>query len=178
LAAVISIIINSFLKNIAYNYKQGINKRRFPEIVTDLNIELLSNTAQNVFASLFLGFIDKKTKVFYYVSAGHITQCLISDNAIKPLPSTGTILGVFDDAAYTCNVIQLNPHDKIILFTDGIIEATHNEELYGYERLESLLLKHNNCDIKKTVKNLYNNAFKFCDGMFLDDVTIMGVSID
>lgn len=75
LAAVISIIIKSFLQNIEYNYRQGINKRRFPEIVLDLNLELLSNTAQNVFASLFLGFIDKNSKssILYRPAIFHST---------------------------------------------------------------------------------------------------------
>jgi len=104
LAAVISIIIKSFLQNIEYNYRQGINKRRFPEIVLDLNLELLSNTAQNVFASLFLGFIDKNSKKLYTVSAGHIPQYIMKENGLVPLESTGPILGVFEDSTYKCAV--------------------------------------------------------------------------
>ena len=177
LAAVISVILNSFLQNIEYNYKQGINKRRFPEIVTDVNSELLSNTAQNVFASLFLGFIDKKTKVFYYVSAGHITQCLLSEDSIRPLPSTGTILGVFEDATYSCNVIPLNPGDKIILFTDGIVEAMNNDDLYGFERLEKLLTSHKEKPIQEIVEKLYEDASLFTENVFLDDVTVMGIEV-
>jgi sigma-B regulation protein RsbU (phosphoserine phosphatase) len=177
LAAVISVILNSFLQNIEYNYKQGINKRRFPEIVTDLNIELLSNTAQNIFASLFLGFIDKKTRVFYYVSAGHITQCLTSEDGLRPLPSTGTILGVFEDATYSCNVIPLNPGDKILLFTDGIIEAANNDDMYGFERLEKLLLENREKPIQNMVETLYNDASNFAENVFLDDVTVMGIEI-
>ena len=116
LASVISTIIKSFLQNIEYNYKQGINKRRFPEIVLDLNLELYSNTAQNIFASLFLGFIDKKTKTLYTVSAGHINQYVIQKEGHIKLESTGPILGVFEDATYTCNVVKhLNKGDKIWL---------------------------------------------------------------
>ena len=63
LASLISVIVKSFLRNIEYNYRQGINKRRFPEIVMDLNVELYANTASDVFATLFLCFIDKKTKI-------------------------------------------------------------------------------------------------------------------
>jgi len=40
-----------------------------------------------------------------------------------PLESTGPILGVFEDSTYKCAVNQLEPGDKVLLFTDGIIES-------------------------------------------------------
>jgi phosphoserine phosphatase RsbU/P len=177
LAAVISVILNSFLQNIEYNYKQGINKRRFPDIVKDLNIELLSNTAQNVFASLLIGFIDKKTNVLYYVSAGHITQYILTQDNIQTIPSTGTILGVFEDATFYCNVIPLNKGDKIILFTDGIVEASKKNELYGFENLEKVLTQNKHKKTQEILEILYQDAYQFANYQFLDDVTLMGIEI-
>jgi phosphoserine phosphatase RsbU/P len=177
LAAVISVILNSFLQNIEYNYKQGINKRRFPDIVKDLNMELLSNTAQNVFASLLIGFIDKKTNVLYYVSAGHITQYILTQENIQTIPSTGTILGVFEDASFYCNVIPLNKGDKIILFTDGIVEASSTNELYGFENLEKVLTQNKDKKPQEILEILYQDAYQFSNYEFLDDVTLMGIEI-
>jgi sigma-B regulation protein RsbU (phosphoserine phosphatase) len=177
LAAVISVILNSFLQNIEYNYKQGINKRRFPDIVKDLNMELLSNTAQNVFASLLIGFIDKKTNVLYYVSAGHITQYILTQENIQTIPSTGTILGVFEDASFYCNVIPLNKGDKIILFTDGIVEASRTNELYGFENLEKVLMQNKDKKPQEILEILYQDAYQFSNCEFLDDVTLMGIEI-
>lgn len=177
LAAVISVILNSFLQNIEYNYKQGISNTRFPDIVKDLNLELLSNTAQNVFASLFLGFIDKKTNVLYYVSAGHITQYILKPTGLQSIPSTGTILGVFDDAQFSCNVVPLNKNDKIILFTDGIVEATRYNELYGFERLEKQLLENKDKTTQQILESLYDDAHNYSNGVFLDDVTLLGIEV-
>ncbi|TYQ15614.1 UNVERIFIED_CONTAM: sigma-B regulation protein RsbU (phosphoserine phosphatase) [Acetivibrio alkalicellulosi] len=177
LASVISTIIKSFLQNIEYNYKQGINKRRFPEIVLDLNLELFSNTAQNIFASLVLGFIDKETKVLYTVSAGHINQYVIQDQNYITLESTGPILGVFDDAAYNCSVNQLNKGDKIWLFTDGIIEVTSKDKIYGEQNMLNLLNSCKNCTLNGTIQKIMKVTQDFSDGICYDDITILGIEV-
>lgn len=179
LAAVISTIIKSFLKNIEYNYKQGINKRRFPEIVLDLNLQLFFNTAQNVFASLFLGFIDKNLKKLYTVSAGHITQYVVkSDSSLTPLDSTGPILGVFEDSGYTCSVNLLEPGDKIFLFTDGVIEASYNNEMFGNDNLLKLLKDHCKDPISSSLERLMESIKYFSKDTFTDDITILGIEIE
>ncbi|MCX7747964.1 MAG: SpoIIE family protein phosphatase [Clostridia bacterium] len=177
LASVITIILKSFIRNIEYNYRQGINKRRFPEIVADLNLELEANTAQNVFATLFLGFIDKKTKVFYYVSAGHVVQYLFNGETVESLPSTGTILGVFPDATYSCNVIPLKKGDKVLLFTDGIIEATSNDKMFGPDNLISILKNSHSKPIQSVTSEILETVSDFADGEFHDDVTLVGIEI-
>ncbi len=177
LAAVVTIILKSFLQNIEYNYRQGINKRRFPEIVADLNTEVLINTAQNVFATLFLGFLDKKTKVLYYVSAGHITQYISGPEGIKPLPSTGTVLGAFDDIVYSCGVHPLKQGDKVVLFSDGILEVSKGERMFGYENVELILNSTKNNSITTVTNKLIKASSEFSGGNFFDDVTILGLEI-
>ncbi|HOP99270.1 MAG TPA: fused response regulator/phosphatase [Acetivibrio clariflavus] len=180
LASVISTIIKSFLKNIEYNYKQGINKRRFPEIVLDLNMMLLSNTEQNVFATLLLGFIDKKSKTLYTVSAGHINQFIIrKDGSHVPLESTGPILGVFEDAMYNCCVNQLYQNDKIWLFTDGLIEASPDEKTppFGEDMLLSLLKKNTDTNLTDTVKKVFQAVKNYSKETFYDDITLLGMEI-
>lgn len=180
LASVISTIIKSFLQNIEYNYQQGINKRRFPEIVLDLNMVLLSNTAQNVFATLLLGFIDKETKIIYTVSAGHITQYIVRiDGSHIPLESTGPILGVFEDATYSCCVNQLCPGDKIWLFTDGLVEATPTEDtpVFGEDSLLSLLKENKDTPLPNIVKKTVQTVKDYSKNTFFDDITLLGIEV-
>jgi sigma-B regulation protein RsbU (phosphoserine phosphatase) len=177
LASVISTIIKSFLQNIEYNYRQGINRRRFPEIVLDLNLELYTNTAQNIFASLFLGFIDKKTKTLYTVSAGHINQYVILKEGYTKLESTGPILGVFNDATYNCSVNHLNKGDKIWLFTDGVIEVSRNDKTFGDENMLKLLQDCKNYSISDTIKKIMQATEEFSDGSCHDDTTILGIEV-
>ncbi|KNY26801.1 response regulator [Pseudobacteroides cellulosolvens] len=177
LAAVIAVILKSFLQNIEYNYRQGINKRRFPEIVADLNNEVLINTAENVFATLFLGFLDKKTNVLYYVSAGHVTQYLFNNEKIEPLNSTGTVLGAFEDATYTCSVHQLSPGDKVVLFSDGILEVSNDDIIFGYKNIEKNLMENNSKPIDVITKELLKASAQYGSNDFFDDVTIVGMEL-
>jgi sigma-B regulation protein RsbU (phosphoserine phosphatase) len=177
LAAVIAVILKSFLQNIEYNYRQGINKRRFPEIVADLNNEVLINTAENVFATLFLGFLDKKTNVLYYVSAGHVTQYMFNNEKIVPLHSTGTVLGAFEDAIYTCSVHQLSPGDKVVLFSDGILEVSKDDVIFGYKNVEKNLMDNNEKPIDVITKELLKASADYSNSDFFDDVTIVGMEL-
>src|SRR5690606_28954676 len=171
-------IIKSFLQNIEYNYKQGINRRRFPEIVLDLNLELYTNTARNIFASLFLGFIDKETKTLYTVSAGHINQYVIKkDGGFIKLESTGPILGVFEDATYSCSVNHLNNGDKIWLFTDGITEVSRDGKIFGDENMLKLLQDCKDCSLSDTIKKIIQVTEDFSDGSCQDDTTILGIEV-
>lgn len=180
LASVISTIIKSFLQNIEYNYKQGINKRRFPEIVLDLNMVLLSNTAQNVFSTLLLGFIDKKSKTLYTVSAGHIDQYIVRKcGSHIPLEATGPILGAFEDSTYSCCVNQLYEGDKIWLFTDGLIEAAPDEETqsFGENMLLSHLKEDTNANLTKILEKVVQSVRNYSNNIFFDDITILGIEV-
>lgn len=177
LASVISVLLKSSIQNMEYNYKQGINRKSFDEIVSDLNIELYANTSQDLFATLFIGFIEKKTKKLYYVSAGHITQLIFNGNDMTPMSSTGTILGIFEDAPYSFSEIQLKQSDVILLFTDGIIEAMRQNLSFGYEGLVKIIESCNDEPINFITKNILNIVINYTYGELSDDVTVLAVEV-
>lgn len=177
LASVVSIILKSFIQNMEYNFKQGTNKKSFTEIVSDLNVQLHLNTSQNTYATLFIGFIDKKTNILYYISAGHITQYAIKGSKLTPLNSTGTVLGIFEEEEYLINELQLNKGDKILLFTDGIVEATCDDMMFGFDRLVNTLYFCKNNSIDNIISCTFNSVTNFTGNEFDDDLTILGVEI-
>lgn len=66
-------------------------------------------------------------------------------------------LGILEDDAFNTNSLefQLNPDDRIILYTDGILEASNDRgELFGRQRFESALLR-SECNIEKVRKGLH-----------------------
>ncbi len=130
-----------------------------------------------MFASLFLGFIDKKTKVLYTVSAGHITQYIVKADRFVPLESTGPILGVFEDSTYCCCVNQLEPGDKIWLFTDGIVEASRNYEIFGVDNLLKLLNNNKDDSLPSVIDKIMKSVRDFSDNTFHDDITILGIEV-
>lgn len=177
LASVITVILKSFIQNVSYNYKQGVNLKSFPEIVSDLNNELYVSTAQNVFATIFIAFIEKKSNKLFYVSAGHINQYVFNDEGIVPLASTGAILGIFENEPYECNELQLKPGDKLLLFTDGITEASLGEKMFGNGRIISSIEDGKSLPMHTLLNNLQSSVTDFCRGNFQDDITLLGLEI-
>ncbi|MEN8908396.1 MAG: SpoIIE family protein phosphatase [Clostridiales bacterium] len=177
LASVITIILKSFIQNIKYTYSSSINNIDLKNIVEELNNVLHLNTSQEVFATLFMGIIDKTSQKFQYVSAGHIRQFLLTKHGISNLDSTGTILGVFEDVKYQSNELQLYKDDKIILFTDGVTEITRNDEMFGNNRIISILNSNKNNSISTLINNIIISMDNFSGDEQSDDTTILGIEL-
>ncbi|NTV77851.1 MAG: SpoIIE family protein phosphatase, partial [Clostridiales bacterium] len=58
-----------------------------------------------------------------------------SNNELLKYTLFGRPIGMFDDAEYTANEILLQPGDRIIMFTDGIVESwSPKHEIFGDDR--------------------------------------------
>jgi len=86
----------------------------------------------------------------------------MKENGLVPLESTGPILGVFEDSTYKCAVNQLEPGDKVLLFTDGIIESpsdssdesSDGNQIFGYENMVKVLESCKNEPISTTIDKI------------------------
>lgn len=58
---------------------------------------------------------------------------------VEEVPVTGPLLGLLDSPKITDAEAQLEPGDALVLYTDGVIEARREHELFGEERLTALL---------------------------------------
>ena len=70
-------------------------------------------------------------------NAGHLPPYLNG----KPVEMEGALpLGVIDDAEFTVTHFQLQENDRLVLASDGIVEAMDEQHrLFGFERLQELL---------------------------------------
>lgn len=75
-------------------------------------------------ASLFVGFLDVRSGLLSYASAGHEAPLLQrADGEGEMLDSTGPILGVGPGITYDEKAVALNAGDALLLMTDGVTEA-------------------------------------------------------
>jgi sigma-B regulation protein RsbU (phosphoserine phosphatase) len=65
---------------------------------------------------------------------------LLRGGEVTPVIENGLMLAVFDSSDYTTTVRPLVPGDRILLYTDGIVEAEDRRgEEFGQERLCALV---------------------------------------
>lgn len=118
-----------------------------------------------------------ETKMFTYASAGHNPALLIRkhDSSVNELSAQGAFLGMYPDETYDEHKIQLEPGDRVVLYTDGITEPTNdNRELYGEERLKACLVDHSEQDIETLIDTVLNDVKSFSGTDVLkDDRTII-----
>ncbi len=105
-------------------------------------------TAGDTFVTAFYGIYDPQTRRLTYASAGHnpprLKRC--SDGSLALLNAAGGLpLGLVPETRYEEAVSQLVPGDQLVLYTDGITEASGPDgTMFGLARLDKVL---ENCSV-------------------------------
>jgi phosphoserine phosphatase RsbU/P len=115
------------------------------EVLTHLNRHLtaLYTSYSDDFVTAFYGVYDPAHRSLTYSSAGHnpprLKRC--ADGSLALLDGgRGLPLGISPTERYRTETFQLVPGDELVLYTDGVTEATNGHgEMFGLERLDAVL---------------------------------------
>jgi len=127
------------------------------------------------FVSLVLLEFDVKGSVIY-CNAGHPRPILMrTDGSVERLDRGGPILGPVPNASYAIGVQCMGPGDLIVLCTDGVTEATaDNDEEYGQERLIHAVRTVRHRDPAAIVDRIFNDVGAFApQSPPIDDQTVV-----
>ncbi|MGY6215944.1 SpoIIE family protein phosphatase [Methylolobus aquaticus] len=141
-----------------------------------VNRALFEDNRQLVFVTTFLGHYDLPTGRLTYANAGHNLPYVVrSDGTPEVLgDSTGPLLAVFDNAEFGDRQAQLGDGDTLVLYTDGVVEASDpGGELYGEERLEALLRSNAAASPEALCTRITETVKQHCVGAPQDDVTLL-----
>jgi sigma-B regulation protein RsbU (phosphoserine phosphatase) len=107
--------------------------------VERLNRIIHESRLTSKFVSLFYGELELSGN-FIYVNAGHNPPVLVREREVVLLRQTGMVLGPSRDAAYSRGFVTLEIGDVLVLYTDGIVEATDaTDEEFGIDRLKRVI---------------------------------------
>lgn len=110
-------------------------------ILRNINTLLYRSTEAHQFATFFLARVDGERLQLSFSNAGHNWPVLIRPGGERVfLEQGGTPLGILEGAGFEEASVKLEPGDRVVMYTDGISEATNREGvLYGEERLCSVV---------------------------------------
>ncbi len=93
-----------------------------------------------MFATLFFGILDPETGELRYVNGGHEPPMLIRNGRIiRHLKATGLPVGALPDACFRADSVIIEADDRLVLYTDGITDATDGAgNAFSKERLMRL----------------------------------------
>jgi serine phosphatase RsbU (regulator of sigma subunit) len=114
-----------------------------PAQVLDGINQVLCGKLENDFVTAGYLFINTAEKNMTYAGAGHMPLLLWREQKQKiyEFREKGTILGQFQDVQYKNVVFALKPGDRIILYTDGIIETSNTAgTFFGFDRFKEFIM--------------------------------------
>ncbi len=116
--------------------------------------------------------VDIPEKKMIFSNAGQQHFFLIRDDKYYPVYREGICLNITDKPKYLNVTFKLKSHDKIFLFTDGLIEITENRTSLTNEQTGSILLDstRNGYALKEIIDEFKKVS---AQQVFLDDVTLM-----
>jgi sigma-B regulation protein RsbU (phosphoserine phosphatase) len=119
--------------------------------------------------------LDPETGELACASAGHPNARLVSAAGVVELAATGLALGIAPDQRYDEARETLEPGSAVVLFTDGVIEARRDGQLYGDERLDRFLEEHRELSAPELARAVVDGAKSFSGGELGDDSAVVVV---
>jgi PAS domain S-box-containing protein len=149
-------------------------------LVGRLNDVICNNTTPDKFVTFCYCTIDTAENRLTYASAGHWPPILFrkSGEAV-PLREGGPPLGIFPNRFYEVPGVQLASGDRLVLYTDGLIEAMNSDEKeFGERRLIELGSRNIELSASELLDVIKKEVLSFCSGSLQDDFTLVVVAVE
>jgi phosphoserine phosphatase RsbU/P len=127
------------------------------------NAILCRDNAASLFATAFFGVLNLRNGTLDYCNCGHNAPVhILASGETSRLTATGLPLALFADRSYTASRIQLNPGDRLVLFTDGVTEALNpTKQEFGDSLLVETLLSSRNLTAAELISRLFVSVDSF-----------------
>ena len=145
------------------------------ELCRRLNRILCDLTPVGKFISFFYAVLDNFENRLTYCNAGHNPPLLVrSDGQSVELKSTGAVLGQFPYWVYEQSELQMKSGDRLLLFTDGLVEACNpSDEPFGEHNVIRIARENAASRAADLMALLINAASQHTDGHFQDDASLI-----
>ena len=107
------------------------------KLISAINSSMASRNENMMFVTFFVGELDLETGDLKYCNAGHNAPVVLRDGIPQVLKTDANVpVGIIADWKYTLQQTVLSPGTILLLYTDGLTEATRADgSLFGEERV-------------------------------------------
>lgn len=147
-------------------------------VATAVHRGLLEASSHDTFLTAFYGVLHRPTGRLVYVRAAQERPLwLKADGQIEALSGNGRFLGMLDPLQLTEYRIQLQPGDRLVLFSDGVPDAVNpTDEQYGYDRLQTAVAESGSLSAQQMTHYIARHVDAWCQNSpAFDDLTLLVV---
>ena len=147
------------------------------------NRRLKKDVKTGMFVALLFAVLNSEDKTLTLCSAGQTQPIHMSSKTAETIlvETQGDTfpLGILDDANYEETLLQLAPGDKVVFYTDGIVEAMNEqEEMFGFEKLQEVIKNSTADGANGLLQDIISSIRDFTgDAPQHDDITVIVVGV-
>jgi serine phosphatase RsbU (regulator of sigma subunit) len=144
------------------------------EFLAAANEVVVDEVASGKFVTMVYLTVDPRTGDVACASAGHPAPRLVGpDGSVTMLPARGLALGIDAPQTYAEVRATLEPGGSAVVYTDGVVEARRDGELYGTERLDALLAARHDLPAGELARAVLAECRSFAGGELADDCAVV-----
>lgn len=169
-AALFMVIAKTIIKNHA-SMGTPVN-----EVFERTNNQLCEGNKEGFFVTAWLGILNMQTGTLEYANAGHNPPIIMRKDSCEWNDCVpGLVLAAMEDMPYTKYEMQLEPGDRILLYTDGVPESINTEtQAYGEERLMEEYEHTRSLTVEEGVRYIQQSVDVFAgEEEQFDDITML-----
>jgi sigma-B regulation protein RsbU (phosphoserine phosphatase) len=154
------------------------------EIMIRANRRTKKDIKTGMFVALLYAVLNSEDRTLSMCSAGQTQPVHLSAETGKAIlvETKGDTfpLGILEDVGYQETRLHLAPGDKVVLYTDGIVEAMNEkEEMYGFDRLLEVVQEARSMTADSLLKEILDRVNAFAGNAAQhDDLTVIVISTD
>ena len=151
--------------------------REHPEpgdFLASANDVVVDEIAPGKFITMTYVAVDPTRGEVACANAGHPPPRLVlPDGTVGGLDASGLVLGIDSGQEYEEVRAELPVGAAIVLYTDGVVEARRDGELYGTDRLDVLLAEERNLSARELAHAVTEDARRYSGGELSDDLAVV-----
>jgi len=159
-------------RDVITGLRMGMEKEmKISGVLRKLNSVINRSQLSTRFISLFYGELEPGGTLVY-VNAGHPPPLLFKAGRVEKLNVGGTILGPLENTDFNRGFAFIDPGDMLVLYTDGVLEATNAAgDIFGEERLREFMSANMSIPAHEMIRGLFAAVREFAGSVRLQDDT-------
>ena len=147
------------------------------------NRRIKKDITSGMFVALLYAVLNSRDRTLSLCSAGQTQPVYLSavsgEATLMETEGDTFPLGILDEVDYQETRLELAPGDRVVFFTDGIVEAMNKqEEMFGFERLIEVIKEAKAMNADSLLKKILDRVNEFAGGAAQhDDLTVIVVNV-
>ena len=153
------------------------------ECMIRANKRIKKDIKSGMFVALLYAVLNAGERTLSLCSAGQTQPIHLSSENGKArfIETRGDTfpLGILDEAEYEESQFQLQPGDKVVIYTDGIVEEMNEqEEMFGFDRLLAIVQNSKNKTAEALLQEIIERVKEFAGNADQhDDLTVIVINV-